>query len=348
MAGDVREWLEGFGLDKYAEAFVENGVDLRALPHLSEDDLKELGVLLGHRRILLAAIASFQDQESARQDQEPASEPLSRGEAERRQLTVMFCDLVGSTELSARLDPEDLREVMRRYQDTVAGLVARFEGHVAKFLGDGVLAFFGWPRAYEDQAERAVRSGMAAVEAVANLKTEDGQELEARVGIATGQVVIGDIVGEAATEEDAVAGETPNLAARLLEMASSGQVVIGATTRLLIGEALDLEDLGTHQLKGFAEPVAVWRVVGESPAASRFEAVHRGALSQLVGREHELGLLRRAWEQSRAGIGQVVLINGEPGIGKSRLADALGAELKAEGCTRITLGCSPYHTNSAL
>jgi predicted ATPase len=226
--------------------------------------------------------------------------------------------------------------------------VARFEGHVAKFLGDGVLAFFGWPRAYEDQAERAVRSGLAAVEAVANLKTEDGQAFEARVGIATGQVVIGDIVGETATEADAVAGETPNLAARLQGLAAPSQVLIGATTRLLIGEALALEDIGAHQLKGFAEPVVAWRVLGESSAESRFEAAHPGALTQLVGREPELGLLRRAWEQSRAGIGQVVLVGGEPGIGKSRLVEALGGELKTERCTRITLGCSPYHTNSAL
>jgi predicted ATPase len=211
-----------------------------------------------------------------------------------------------------------------------------------------VLAFFGWPRAYEDQAERAVRSGLAAVEAVANLKTEDGQALEARVGIATGQVVIGDIVGEAATEADAVAGETPNLAARLQGVAAPDQVVIGVTTRLLIGATFELEDLGAHDLKGFAELVAAWRVVGESAAETRFEAAHPAALTQLVGREHELGLLRRAWEQSRAGIGQVVLVSGEPGIGKSRLVDALGAGLKTEGCTRITLGCSPYHTNSAL
>ncbi|MCZ6811536.1 MAG: AAA family ATPase, partial [Planctomycetota bacterium] len=255
---------------------------------------------------------------------------------------------VGSTELSQRLDPEDLREVMLRYQDAVAGVVARFEGNVAKFLGDGVLAFFGWPRAYEDQAERAVRSGLAAVSAVAHLKSEDGRALQARVGIATGMVVIGDIVGETATEVDAVAGETPNLAARLQGVAAPSQVVIGATTRLLVAEAFDLEDLGAHELKGFAEPIVAWHVVSESAAESRFEAAHPGALTKIVGREHELGLLRRAWEQGRSGIGQVVLVSGEPGIGKSRLVEALGAGLKAEGCTRITMGCSPFHTNSAL
>ena len=260
----------------------------------------------------------------------------------------MFCDLVGSTELSGRLDPEDLREVMRRYQDAVAGIVVRFEGHVAKFLGDGVLAFFGWPRAYEDQAERAVRTGLAAVEAVANLKTEDGQALAARVGIATGQVVIGDIVGEAATEAGAVAGETPNLAARLQDVASPGQVVIGSNTKLLIGDAFDLMDLGSRELKGIGDQVPVWRVVGESVAESQLDAAHPGALTKFVGRAPELELLRRAWEQGRGGIGQVVQISGEPGIGKSRLVDAFDATLEDESYTRITLRCSPFHINSAL
>ncbi len=234
MAADIREWLEVLGLDQYAQAFAENDIDFRALPHIDQDDLKELGVSLGHRKVILAAIEAMNEARKTEPADthrfapfggEEAPSTLGQQQAERRQLTVMFCDLVGSTALSQRLDPEDLREVMRRYQDTVAGVVARFEGHVAKFLGDGVLAFFGWPRAYEDQAERAVRSGLAAVEAVANLKTEEGQALEARVGIATGQVVIGDIVGETATEADAVAGETPNLAARLQGLATPGQVV---------------------------------------------------------------------------------------------------------------------------
>ncbi len=222
MPDNVGRWLEELGLGEYVEAFAENRIDADVLPTLTIDDLKDIGVLaVGDRRKILNAVMALSERDDettseAASKQGPSGQTERTIDAERRQLTVMFCDLVGSTELSARLDPEDLREVMRRYQDTVAGLVARFEGHVAKFLGDGVLAFFGWPRAYEDQAERAVRSGMAAVDAVANLKTEDGQALEARVGIATGQVVIGDIVGEAATEADAVAGETPNLAARLM------------------------------------------------------------------------------------------------------------------------------------
>ncbi len=243
MAADIREWLEGLGFGEYADRFAENDVERDLLPELDEDDLEKLGVAsLGHRKRLLKAIAVLDSGASTESDPaETEQKPDARraGQvAERRQLTVMFCDLVGSTELSARLDPEDMREVMRRYQDAVAGIVARYEGHVAKFLGDGVLAFFSWPRAHEDQAARAARTGLAAVRAVANLTTDDGRALAARVGIATGRVVIGDIVGEAATEADAVAGETPNLAARLQGEASPGQVVIGANTRRLIGATI--------------------------------------------------------------------------------------------------------------
>ncbi len=235
MTGDIEQWLEALDLKKYRDAFTANEIAFGDLSELTEDDLKEMGLPIGPRRRALKAIAELDAQYQpppGAVNAEVAEQSQISPAAERRQLTVMFCDLVGSTELSARLDPEDLREVMRHYQDTVAGLVTRFEGHVAKFLGDGVLAFFGWPRAYEDQAERAVLSGLAAVEAVAHLKTGAGRGLEARVGIATGQVVIGDIVGEAATEADAVAGETPNLAARLQDVAAPGQVVIGCPSSL--------------------------------------------------------------------------------------------------------------------
>ena len=241
MFDDVDQWLEDLGLGTLAPTFAKNEIAFDYLRDLTNEDLKDLGIeALGQRKILLRAIAALSAAPPPAAVGDPAAAPAVGTEAERRQLTVMFCDLVGSTELSRQLDPEDLREVMARYQDVVAGAVARYEGHVAKFLGDGVLAFFGWPRAHEDQSERAVHAGLAAVQGVASLKLVDDIALEARVGIATGQVVIGDLVGDTAAEADAVAGETPNLAARLQDVAAPGQVVIGANTRRLIGEASNL------------------------------------------------------------------------------------------------------------
>ncbi len=348
MAADIREWLESLELDKYAAVFAENEIDLDALPHITEDDLKDIGVALGARRKLLAAIAELVPTTGLTPAEEAASDRPASAEAERRQLTVLFCDLVGSTELSARLDPEDLREVMRRYQDAAAGAITRYEGYVAKFLGDGVLAYFGWPQAHEDQAERAVRTGLDAVAAVSKLKLDDNVALQARVGIATGQVVVGDLVGEAAAEAEAVTGETPNLAARLQGLAVPGQVVIGATTRLLIGETFELEDLGTRELKGFAEPVQAWRVVREGDIDSSYEAGRVGAGLPLVGRQEELGLLLRSWEASKKGHGQAVLIQGEAGIGKSRLVEVMREQVSGEDHIRVAHRCSPYHANSTL
>ena len=232
MAHDIGEWLKELGLAVYIETFVENQVDLDAARDLSEADLKELGIPMGPRKKLLRAISVLGDATVTASVGPTVAKPEEHsGAAERRQLTVMFCDLVGSTSLSQQLDPEDLREVMRRYQDAVAGAVTRYAGHVAKYLGDGVLAYFGWPRAYEDQAERAVRAGLNAVAAVSDLKLDVAAELQARVGIATGLVVIGDLVGEMGRDAEAVTGETPNLAARLQETARAGQVVVGETTR---------------------------------------------------------------------------------------------------------------------
>jgi class 3 adenylate cyclase len=238
-------------------------------------------------------------------------------------LTVLFCDLVGSTELSRKLDPEDMSALIRAYQETVAAQLARFEGHVAKFMGDGVLAYFGWPKAHEDDAERAVRAGLAVAEAVGHLSGPGGAPLAARVGIATGQVVVGDLIGEGAAQEEAVVGETPNLAARLQALAGPGAMVISQATRRLVGGLFELADLGPQRLKGFAEPLAAFRVEGEGRAEGRFEALHGQRLTPLIGREHELGLLLERWRWARDGDGQVVLIAGEPGIGKSRLVRAL-------------------------
>ncbi len=354
-ANTVTHWLDGLGLGQYASVFTENAIDLEVLPELTEADLESLGVLLGHRKKILKAIADLltrADEAAAplRETQTPGAQaPSPRvSEAERRQLTVMFCDLVGSTELSRRLDPEDLREVMRRYQDAVAGAVTRYEGYVAKFLGDGVLAYFGWPQAHEDQVERAVRTGLDAVAAVASLKLDDNVALQARVGIATGRVVVGDLVGEAAAEAEAVAGETPNLAARLQGVAAPGQVVIGATTRLLIGETFEIKDLGVHELKGFGEPVQAWRVLRAGDIDSRYEAKRVGGGLPLVGRQEELGLLLRSWEASKEAHGQVVLIQGEAGIGKSRLVEALRQQVAGEDYIWVATRCSPYHANSTL
>ena len=351
MARNIDQWLEGLGLDKYAEVFAKNDIGPDVLPYLTEEHLKELGVSLGDRVRLVKAVEALEATQADGPEASPPSEltasaAVPAGEAERRQLTVMFCDLVGSTELSTRFDPEDLRDVMRAYQDAVVGAVIRYEGHVAKFLGDGVLAYFGWPQAHEDQAERAVRAGLDAVEAVAKLKLDDNVALQARVGIATGQVVVGNLIGDA--DAEAVAGETPNLAARLQALAVPNQAVIGVTTRLLIGETFELEDLGAHELKGFTEPVQAWRVVSKRDIDSRYEAKHVGGGLPLVGRQEELGLLVRSWKASKDGNGQVVLIQGEAGIGKSRLVEALRDRVAGEDYIWVAHRCSPYHANSTL
>ena len=260
----------------------------------------------------------------------------------------MFVDLVGSTALSGRLDPEEMREVLRAYQNAVTGEVARFDGHVAKLMGDGVLAYFGLPRAHEDDAERAVRAGLAIAEAVDRLATPAGEPLAARVGIATGLVVVGDLVGEGAAREEAVVGETPNLAARLQEAAEPGAVVVAEGTRRLLGEVFDLRPLGPTRLKGFAEPLVAFRVAGERPAGSRFEARRPGRPAPMVGRDQELALVLERWRQAAAGEGQAVLLVGEAGIGKSRLVRAVLDAVEGEEHAALRYQCSPYHTGTAL
>ncbi len=348
MAREIGKWLVDLGLGKHTEAFAENEIDFNTLPHVTEEDLREIGIALGPRRKLLAAIVELVDSDQQETADERSGERSIGAEAERRQLTVMFVDMVGSTALSAELDPEDLRDVMRCYQDAVAGAVTRYGGYVAKYLGDGVLAYFGWPQAHEDQAERAVRAGLDAVVAVGALNLDGGVELQARAGIATGHVVVGDLVGEAGRDAEAVSGETPNLAARLQEIAGAGQVAIGAATRRLIGEAFELEDLGSRALKGFAEAVPMWRVTRERPAESRFEAAHAGRLTAFVGREEEVDLLVRRWQQAEGGEGQIVLLSGEAGIGKSRITQTLRERIADQSPMRLRFQCSPHHANSAL
>jgi len=341
----IRQWLDGLGLSQYADIFEANDFDLDLIRDVGDADLKDLGVTsMGHRKLLLRSIEGLGAGQASVDDRaDTAQRP-----AERRQLTVMFCDLVGSTALSRQLDPEDLRDVMRRYQDVVAGAVTRYGGHVAKYLGDGVLAYFGWPQAYEDQAERAVRAGLDAVASVQDVEGPDGHALAARVGIATGQVVVGDLVGESGRDAEAVSGETPNRAARLQQLAEPGQVVVGEATRQLVDAAFTLDDLGGHELKGFDVAVRAWRVAGQISAESRFEAAHGAALTRIVGRETELQLLLERWRRAEGGEGQVVLISGEAGIGKSRLMQALSDHLADTDHTRVRYQCSPYHTNSAF
>ncbi|OYD83612.1 adenylate/guanylate cyclase domain-containing protein [Azospirillum brasilense] len=348
MTTSIQTWLAELGLGKYAETFVKNDVDLRALPYLTEADLRDLGVSLGHRRILLTAIADFASALGKSVLVPDGAGVAAAPQAERRLLTVLFCDLVGSTELSQALDPEEMRDLSRRYQDAVAGAVAHYGGHVAKYLGDGVLAYFGWPRAHEDQAERSIRAGLEALEAVRTLPVAGGRSLAARVGIATGLVVVGDLIGTSSREEGAVSGETPNLAARLQEQAGPGQLVVASSTRRLIGAAFELESLGPRKLKGFRHEVSVYRIIGETQVESRFDAVHAGVLGTFVGRSDEIGRLMERWARVRVGRGQVVLISGEAGIGKSRLVRELAARVAGDTPELIQLQCSPYHVNSAF
>ena len=272
--------------------------------------------------------------------------PAPRTDAERRQVTVMFSDLVGSTALSARMDPEDLREVISAYQKCVAETVQRFGGFVAKYMGDGVLIYFGYPQAHEDDAERAVGAGLELVAAVGGLKTHAA--LQTRVGIATGLVVVGDLIGSGASQEQAIVGETPNLAARLQGIAQPNSVVIAESTRKLVGNLFELEDLGAQDLKGISGPARAWAALRPSSVESRFDALHTGELTELVGREEELELLLRRWSKAKTGEGQVVLLSGEPGIGKSRLTAALMERLANEPHTRLRYFCSPQHTDSAF
>ena len=341
---DITVWLRDLGLQQYVQTFRDHAIDLEVLPELTDADLRALGVPLGHRRKLLKATAAL-----STVDRDAPSQPAAvKTKAERRQLSVLFCDQVGSTELSARLDPEDMRDVIRAYQETCTEVIRRWDGHVARYLGDGMLAYFGYPGAHEDDAERAVRTGLELIAAVARLKGGDGEPLTARVGIATGVVVVGDLIGEGAAREAAVVGETPNLAARLQTLAVPGAVVISQATRRLVGGLFELIDLGPQHLKGFAQPLAAFQVVGEGRAEGRFEALRGGPLTPLVGREHELGIVLERWASAKQGRGQVVLISGEPGIGKSRIIRTLRERLAGEPHVAVSHFCSPYHTNTAL
>jgi class 3 adenylate cyclase/predicted ATPase len=350
---DVAVWLRGLGLEQYEAAFREHKINEQVLPSLTQEDLREIGVgPVGHRRMLLEAIAALHattggntpSADTAITSSTPSVSPEDR--AERRQVTVMFSDLVGSTALSARMDPEDLREVISAYHGTVSETVGHFGGFVAKYMGDGVLVYFGYPQAHEDDAERAVRAGLELVAAVSDLKTHAA--LKTRVGIATGMVVVGDLVGSGASQEQAIVGDTPNLAARLQGIAEPNSVVVAESTRKLVGSLFELEDLGPQELKGVSWPARAWAALRPASVEGRFEAMHASGLTDLVGREEELDLLLRRWSEAKSGEGHMVLLSGEAGIGKSRLTAALLERLSGEAHTRLRYFCSPQHTDSAF
>jgi class 3 adenylate cyclase/predicted ATPase len=345
----IADWLEKLGLSEHAQRFAENDIDFMILPDLTDQDLEKIGVAsLGHRRKLLRAIANLGTIEKSAPPVAVAAPaaPLQVDTAERRQVTVMFSDLVGSTALSARMDPEDLRDVISAYQKCVAETVHRFDGFVARYMGDGVLVYFGYPQAHEDDAERAVRAGLELITAVTALKSR--ASLQTRVGIATGLVVVGDLIGSGDTQERSMVGGTPNLAARLQGIAGPNMVVICDSTRKLLGNLFELEHLGPKDLKGISGPARAWAALRATSVASRFEALHATGMTALVGREEESELLLRRWLRAKSGEGQVVLLSGEAGIGKSRLTAALLEGVTAEPHTRLRYFCSPQHTDSAF
>ena len=347
---DLQHWLEKIGLARYVDLFAKNDIDWETLPELNEHDLEKLGVSLGHRKKLLKAIShAFSD--SLRAPNTPVEAgltPTATASAERRHLTVFMCDLVGSTSLSTRLDPEDLRRILLEFQRCCEDAIRRYEGHVARLMGDGVLAYFGFPTAHEDDAERAVKAALQIVESVPALIVPIGERLQVRIGIASGLVVVGDLIGEGPAREFALVGDTPNLAARLQALAEPSQILVAPRTRLLLGSLFEFSDLGDHSVKGFERPIHVWRVLASGSISSRFEARTSLHLTPLVGRQAELRLLQKQYSKAKRGKGQVVMISGEAGIGKSRLVVALRTRLAEEGCGFLSFQCSSYHTSSAL
>jgi class 3 adenylate cyclase/predicted ATPase len=332
----IDEWLARFGLSRLEATFRDNGIDLDVVAQLGDDDLRELGLSVGDRKRVLAAVSAS-----------AGANPPAQAAVERRQLTVMFCDLADSTALSTRLDPEDMRDVIRAYQTACADVIARHDGFVAKFMGDGLLAYFGYPRAHEDEAERAVRAGLEIVASVGGLQTPAREALQVRIGIATGLVVVGDRIGTGAAKEQAVVGEAPNLAARLQALARPNAIIIAEATRRQVGNLFEFIDLGPQAMKGLATPQPAWRVLGESDAANRFKAL-RSSATPLVGRDEEIELLLQRWASAKSGAGHAVLISAEPGVGKSRLAEAVREHIRGDPHVTLRYFCSPHHRESAF
>jgi len=344
------QWLAEIGLGSYDVVFSSNKIDFDVIRSLTDADLRELGLALGDRKRLLQAAAKLDEQRPADIScptvaLTPSHEAAILLGGERRQLTVMFCDLVGSTALSEKLDPEELRSLLHAYRTLCGEAIARYGGFIARYVGDGILTYFGWPIAHEEDAERAVRAASEIVRTVQQASATE--HLAVRIGIATGPVVVGEPAGTG-NEARLAIGSPPNLAARLQALAAAGQIVIAASSRRLVGNAFELTDLGEHDLKGITEPVHAWRVERTLATESRFDAHRGGALTPLVGRDEELDLLLRRWSQANDGEGQVVLLSGEPGIGKSRVLNTLRRRLDAQGVQALRFQCSPYYVNSAF
>ena len=358
MSLDVANWLRGLGLEQYASAFRDNAINAEVLPSLTAEDLRDIGVtLVGHRRRLLDAIATLKPEANSTADPDAAARSSSNlasataprsTNAERRQLTVMFCDLVGSTALSTQLDPEELSNVLGAFQKACVSAVTGFGGSVAKYMGDGALVYFGYPEAHEDESERAVRAGLALIEAMAAMQLSVPLRPQVRVGIATGLVVVGELIGEGSAQERVAVGETLNLAARIQIAASPDSVVVSDLTRRLAGAAFNYQELGPHVLKGFPDAATLWRVTGESAARGRFDSRIVGGLTPLVGRAEEIALLRRRWDHAKDGDGQVILLSAPAGFGKSRTTLAFRERLDGTSTICLQYFGSPFHVNSAV
>src|SRR6478736_2517884 len=348
---DIAEWLGRQGLGQYAQTFAENHIDYSVLPDLTEDDLEKLGLSLGHRKRLLRAIDEVWGTRQARDTTKvartgaEATSPAQHREAEFRQITVMFCDLVGSTQLSEKLDPEDLQKLIDAFRVECSAAIGRYGGEVARYFGDGVMAFFGWPRAHEDDAARAIHAALDIVSGIT--KISGPVTLNCRVGVCSGPVVVGEI-GESGTWSMDAVGETPNIAARLQTLAAANTVLMSESTRRLVWSAFDFQDLGPQELKGVTEPLHVYRVLSAKNTASRFAAAHMGSLTPLIGRSSELSLLLDRWLKVKEGDGQVILLSGIPGVGKSRLLHELKSHIQQEPHVLLHHQCSPYHSQSAF
>ena len=347
---DIRPWLRSLGLEKYNEVLTRHDIDLAVVPELTEQDLEELGFSLGHRRKFLAAAAKLRATSAetvvTSAQVQPRVQPATA--AERRQLTVVFVDLVGSTVLGGELDPEDLVRLLSQYREACVTAISKYDGYIAQYLGDGILVYFGFPQAQEDAADRAVRAGLEIVEKVGELKQPDGRALQARVGIATGLVVTGGATGVGTAGEQTVVGDTPNLAARLQTLADPACVLVGPSTHQLTSDFFEFSFLGEHSIKGFREPISVWKVLRESPIESRFAAAHAATAGPIVGRDRELAFLYDCWQRATRGDGYVVLVVGEAGMGKSRLLEAVAERVGEDPHRLLRCQCSPYHRNSVL